>query len=205
MKMVSYTKESDHSNRYGIPDAIEIEPHGEHFDPSESSEIMYSSFKDYKGKIEDLIFFSAEKTIFLPIQNTIFSLPNKLSHIANAIIESEYILNLQENWDEEGANATNVKTYKKSILFLINYSKYILNEYKQILKEPHIDITRDGSVSIMWDTEIASFLIIFKKNDNEYAYFYGQEKNTKIPFKYAIKIEDEVDKITALWMQKNLK
>ncbi|MDZ4710422.1 MAG: hypothetical protein SH818_18630, partial [Saprospiraceae bacterium] len=91
-----------------------------------------------------------------------------------------------------------------SIFFLIKYSKFIFDKYNQILRKPHIDLTRDGSVSILWDTAISSFLIIFKRTENEYAYFYGKEKLPNVPFKYAIKIGSEIDEITALWMQKNL-
>ena len=80
----------------------------------------------------------------------------------DAISESKYLLELEEDWDDEGANVTTFETYKNAVDFVITSSKF-LNNYNSKLEKPFIDITRDGSISVQWDTPKASFFIIFKK------------------------------------------
>ncbi len=107
------------------------------------------------------------------------------------------MLELEDDWDEEGANSTNFETYKNAIDFVINSSK-LLNISKVV--KPFIDITRDGSISVQWDSPKAGFFIIFKKDNKKYAYYYGQEKETNIGFKYRIKLAEKIDQITLSWM-----
>ncbi len=143
--------------------------------------------------------------IVINIEDKKISLPEKLKHIAEAIIESKYILKLNDNWDDEGSSATDLKTYIKAINFVVKYSEHILNTpLQQVIDAPFIDIMRDGSISVLWDTDKAKFLIIFKKNENEFSYLYGEEKSTERPFQYAIKNDNRIDEITALWMSRNL-
>jgi hypothetical protein len=175
-----------------------------------------NNFLIYKTNIKDVIEYRPEKDLFadhisflrynkLPIEISIrgykLKLSYKLKHIADAINDSKILLDLEEDWDEDGANATNFETYKNAINFLVNYSTHILNNFRLILKKPFIDITRDGSISIQWDTDKAVFLIIFKKNKNEFAYYYGQEKETNSPFKYRVKINENINNITAEWLK----
>jgi len=143
--------------------------------------------------------------VSIQIGDKAFEFDARLAHIAQAINESKYILDLKDDWDDDGASSTDLKTYLKAVNFLVRYSKIILEKYLQIIDAPLIDIMRDGSVSILGETDNATFLIIFKKKDTEYSYFYGEEKRDKIPFNYAIKNEDDVNEITALWMSQNLK
>jgi hypothetical protein len=173
-------------------------------------------FLIYKTNIEDVIESRPEKVFFaehisflrynkLPIEFSIkgydIKLSYRLKHIAEAINDSKVLLDLEEDWDDDGANATNFATYKNAIKFLVNYSTHILDEFGLVLKKPFIDITRDGSISIQWDTDTAVFLIIFKKNKNEFAYYYGQEKETNSPFKYRVKINENINNITAEWLK----
>src|SRR5450755_3365262 len=144
------------------------------------------SFEDsYLGFIERLRRYNTEP-IKIYIKDYEFVLPHALKNIVDAISESKYLLELEEDWDDEGANVTTFETYKNAVDFVITSSKF-LNNYNSKLEKPFIDITRDGSISVQWDTPKASFFIIFKKNNKEYAYYYGQEKETQIGFKYRIK------------------
>ncbi|MCW3106504.1 MAG: hypothetical protein JWQ09_1010 [Segetibacter sp.] len=152
----------------------------------------------------DIKVIERPRNVHIQIEDTNFSLPGPLKQIAEAINKSKEILSLNDDWDDEGASSTNFKTYLKAINFVVNYSKFILDTFKVIIDYPDIDILRDGSVSAFWETPRATFLIIFKKNNNPYSYFYGNNKVDEIPFKYAIKNEGKIDQITAEWMSANL-
>jgi hypothetical protein len=112
------------------------------------------------------------KKVSIQIGNKTFEFDVRLGHIEQAINESKYILDLKDDWDDDGASSTDLGTYLKAVNFLVLYSKTILDKYIQIIDAPLIDIMRDGSVSILWETNNATFLIIFKKKDTEYSYFY---------------------------------
>lgn len=172
----------------------------------ESSEFKKLSIKlSYASSYDlDLKVFEKPRNVYIKVGDNNLSLPYQLTHILEAINKSKEILSLDNDWDDEGANATNFKTYFKAITFVVNYSKYILETLKTVIDSPDIDIMRDGGVSVFWETAKATFLIIFKKNDTPYSYYYGNNKIDDVPFKYAIKNEGEVDQITAKWMCENL-
>lgn len=142
-------------------------------------------------------------SIVLEIAYERISLPIKLKNIADSIKEAKQILEYEDNWDEEGAIETDLETFKKAVDFLTLYSIYLL-KYGTIDK-PFIDIMRDGSVSIMWETEKATLLVIFKKGNKALSYLYGQPKDdTKQPFPYSVENVSKIDEILALWMRQYL-
>lgn len=141
--------------------------------------------------------------IVLEIANERISLPIKLKKIADSIKDAEQILEYEDNWDEEAAIATDPETFKKAIDFLISYAIYLLKY--GVIDKPFIDIMRDGSVSIMWETDKATLLVIFKKGNKELSYLYGQPKdNKKQPFPYSVENGNKIDEILALWMRNYL-
>ncbi len=144
------------------------------------------------------------QNVQIQISDNHFSLPISLNHIAKSIINSQAIMLLENDWDDDGADATNLNTYLKAVSFVVSYSKFIFESLKVVIDYPDIDILRDGSVSVFWETHKATFLIIFKKNDNRYSYFFGNNKVDGIPFKYAIDNQGKIDEITAKWMSQNL-
>ena len=145
--------------------------------------------------------------INLCVNNNNFTLPHELKHIANAIEKSKYLLDLNHGWDEEEASATNVETFIKAVRFIIDYSTYILQNINNIVIDaPDIDILKDGSIIVNWETDTSSFAIIFDKSNAEFSYYYAKVKNGQMPpLKYGVKTDLGIDKITtAPWMANNL-
>lgn len=140
--------------------------------------------------------------LYIKIENDVLFLSYQLKDIYEIISESKQLLNLKDDWDDAGALATDADTFIKAVTFLVVYSTYLLKN--GILESPFIDVMRDGSVSIWWENSKASLLIIFKKGNAPISYFYGEEKASKVPFKYAIGNVNQVDEILALWMTKYL-
>ncbi len=159
----------------------------------------------YEKLIAERIEVTPIRTSFI-VSDTRYSLPFRLKNIADVIIKGKHLLELPDDWDEEQSFSTDLPTFLKAITFLINYSGYILNEYKTVIDAPDLDILHDGSITVNWETPGASFLIIFKKNDNEISYYYGKAKDSLIPLQYGINNRSKkVDEMTALWMYQNLK
>lgn len=144
---------------------------------------------------------------YIHIKDNHFELPYELKHIANSIEKSKYLLDLNDDWDDEGAEATNLETYLRGIKFIVNYSTYIFVNTYETIDAPDIDILKDGSIIINWETDTSSFTIIFDKKNDEFAYYYAKMKNGQMPpLKYGIKTETGIDKITTVpWMANNLK
>jgi hypothetical protein len=128
-----------------------------------------TSFLNSYGTIEK------QDDIFFSIGRKTFQLPKELSEIKQAIVEAKDILYLKDDWDDEGADATDEETFLSAISFLVMYSKHLFKHHGAVIDTPFIDILRDGSIGILWDNP-----------------------------KYAITNGGDVDEITALWMLNNL-
>jgi len=132
-----------------------------------------------------------------------FLFPSELISIADQLTEATEILNYQDDWDENGADATDQKTFLSAARFLEVYSNFIFKNYAKVLAIPYVDITRDGSISIDWETENGKFLIIFNKQPTNRDFYYGERLSNSISIKSAIEInsEIEVDESLAIWMK----
>lgn len=134
-----------------------------------------------------------------------YDIPVRLKHIAQQIEDAKVILEYKDDWDDEGAMATDINTFEKAVNFVVQYSVFVFNNYTTILKEPYIDILRDGSISVHWDAaKNTQLLIVFKKDKDELAYFYAEQGDRKIPFKSAIVPGDPVNETLAIWMRSYL-
>ena len=134
-----------------------------------------------------------------------YTVPVSLKPVAHQIEEARIILEYEDDWDDEGAIATEIDTFEKAVNFLVDYSTFVYKNYAVILKEPYIDILRDGSVSVHFEAaRNTQLLIVFKKEENELAYFYAEQGDRKIPFKSAIIPGEPVDETLASWMKNHI-
>ena len=115
------------------------------------------------------------------------------------INDSKYILDLQEGWGDNGAPIS-LNVYQSSIEFVLNYSGYILNIYKIAISTPEIKPVRDGSIDLVWNTDLAYMAINIKLSTDGLlgTFFSFKHENKKIK-------EGELDLTivesdTAYWM-----
>lgn len=149
--------------------------------------------------------FPKESDYTFEVNGKSYTVPVGLKYIAQHIEEARIILEYEDDWDDEGAMATDLDTFEKAVKFMVDYSLFVYNNYAVILKEPYIDILRDGSVSVHWEaSRNTQMLIIFKKEKNELAYFYAEQGERRIPFKSAIIPGEPVDETLAAWMKNHL-
>ena len=133
-----------------------------------------------------------------------FQFPKQLNAVASQVAEAAEILTYKNNWDEEGAEATDEKTFFSAIDFVYSYSTHIFINYGVAVAAPYITIGFDGSVSADWNTPNGGMLIIFKKQTTGWAYYYAKAKSEKITLKGGIKIGEQPEKVLVEWMRKFL-
>ena len=73
---------------------------------------------------------SGSDDIELVIGSKIYHIDRRLSKIAQEIKDSQELLNLPEDWDLQDAKPINTNAYFATLNFLIDYSSYILTNFK---------------------------------------------------------------------------
>jgi hypothetical protein len=126
-------------------------------------------------------------------------IPQKLKHIELSISNAQSILNLTDNWDDDGALKVPVNVYNNAILFLKKYVLVILNDLKTVISAPEINPVKDGSIDLEWHTPQARMLINVKK-DEKIAY-YGDNYNDFNSIKGKVDTQS-VQTFLAVWMTK---
>lgn len=161
--------------------------------------------KNTKKSQRNSLYTSFENDLTVHVNDKIFQLPSRLKHIAQQIEEAKELLNYADDWDDEGAVAMDGPAFEKAACFVIDYATYIFKHFATVLSVPYIDILRDGSASVHWENkENNQFLIVFKKEADDLAYYYAEQSDRKIPFKSAIVPNASVDETLALWMKNHL-
>lgn len=99
--------------------------------------------------------------------------PHSLSHIAEEIEKSKFILKLKKNWDDNAAKPINKKTYLNAINFLANLSRNIYTKCDFVIDAPKIFPSSDGAVDIFWRKD--GYRLIMKVPENsDTLNFYGE-------------------------------
>lgn len=130
-----------------------------------------------------------------------FSLSRKLSSLYQTIQESKNILELEEDWDGDGALPCNSETYIRSIEFLTDYSNEVLESFDIILDNPEINIARDGSIDLEWRSKNYILLINFNNSEIIDIQYYGEDNISKTIIKGFIE-DKSINKDLAFWMKK---
>lgn len=139
--------------------------------------------------------------ILLNVGEKIFILDRHLVSIKEVILSSENLLKLEDDWDDEGAIATNTLTYGRAIELLINYSRNLLSTYNSIIAVPEINITKDGSIDLEWRTENHILLMNIQNTEDFIVHYYGEDYKSKTIIKGFIE-SHAINSDLAFWMQK---
>lgn len=98
---------------------------------------------------------------------------SRLSEISKAIQESKYILDLKDDWDDEGSVGYELSTWKRAVGFLTDLAKTALDSFGVLIDPPKIYHGPDGSIDMLWKNEAYKILVNFPKDDALPASFYG--------------------------------
>ena len=131
-----------------------------------------------------------------PVKQT---LPLGLQSLMQELEASKSILDLVENWDEEGALPISPIIHETATRFLQNYASFIFKKYKAVIDAPCINPVKNGSIDLEWHSPTVQLLINIRDTQN--AYFYGDNYNNINPIKGSISVKT-VEPFFAAWMLK---
>jgi hypothetical protein len=99
------------------------------------------------------------------------SLP--INHIIAAIRKSYSILDLQDNWDSEGAVAVKFATLERTVSFLLTSAIQLWKLHGICLDAPDISPVTDGSIDLHWRKGGGELLINVPSDASEPLSYYG--------------------------------
>jgi len=98
--------------------------------------------------------------------------------IEQVIESSRNILNLRDDWDEEGSSGYAVETWARATRFIRRVALAFKNDMGRWVDAPKITPGPDGSIDVRWKTEKRSLLINFPADDTKPADFFGSNKGS---------------------------
>lgn len=93
-------------------------------------------------------------------------------NIFKAIDKSKYILDLSDDWDDEGAKGYSKSTWILAIGFLLRYLKQLNIDFNINPIVPKIYHAPNSSIDILWETSTCRILINIQ-DGGERAFFYA--------------------------------
>ncbi len=139
--------------------------------------------------------------IALNIGERWFYLNSKLRHLYDVILDSRKILDLKEDWDQDGAIAVNKEIYFRAIETLIAYSNNVLNVHNIAINAPHISVAADGSIDLDWKTPTSELLLTILNTEDFSLHYYGDDGNNNTVIKGTLN-ESRINEDLSYWMRK---
>lgn len=97
--------------------------------------------------------------------------------IEREIESSKFILELPEDWDEEGSPNYSEGTWKTATQFIRKTAFQFKKETDRWIDAPKITPSHDGSIDVRWKSSERSLLINFPADSSSPATFFGSDKN----------------------------
>lgn len=105
-------------------------------------------------------------------------LTEKLSHIRKAIADSRWLLDLDHDWDEQGAEPYSAATRKRASEFLWKHAVWMVRKWGIVMPAPKLLPGPNGSIDIHWDTPRFEMLINVPKDYQDKASFYADDRGS---------------------------
>lgn len=103
------------------------------------------------------------------------SVPRISVRIADAVESSRRILELPENWDEEGSPAYAYQTWERAAQFVVQTAIAQRKKSGVWVDPPKITPGPDGSIDVRWKVPYRSALINFPAAETEPIQFFGSD------------------------------
>jgi hypothetical protein len=150
--------------------------------PKELKEQLIEQIKSVPEGISpsaQLDFLSSKVPIVKEEKIAYFYKKKKLGELATDLkylFESLYILQLEENFDDENSPKYDEKTWIEVIKFLIHYAETLHQDFNIKIDVPKIYHAPKSSIDILWETSTYTLLINVLKN-GENAVFYADNND----------------------------
>ena len=105
----------------------------------------------------------------------VVELPNQFYALYNAIEESKYILELEENFDNEGSPPYEESVWRKAVKFITSFTLWMFEKTKKVIDAPEIHDGLNGSIDILWEQANYILLINIPKEPDKPLSFYGSD------------------------------
>jgi len=123
----------------------------------------------------------------------------ELKAITEAIKKSESILNLEENWDGEGAESYTREVWSSATNFLWQLAEWAYIHLKLIIPVPRILPSDEGSIDLHWKTDKYELLVSIPSNTDEAIDYYGDNYKEVSPIRSCQEAEEPY-KVIASWI-----
>lgn len=117
----------------------------------------------------------SKKITVITLDNINIRVSQDLPILIQSIEKSKYILELKDNWDDEGAKAYLKDTWIKAIKFIVNYAELILAHTGKSIIAPNIYHGPDGSIDLLWKHLSFNLLINIPEDATLLGTFYGDD------------------------------
>ncbi len=101
------------------------------------------------------------------------AVPTELDHVAGAVNDSRRILELPDNWDDEGSPAYSLDTWERAARFLLQSAVVLFKKRRIVTPAPTISHGPKGSIDIYWRTSSFTLLINVPCRANQVIDYYG--------------------------------
>jgi hypothetical protein len=101
---------------------------------------------------------------------------HNLEEIDHLIGSSRKMLELEEDWDGEGASPIAESTWQRAVDFLRGAASTLWSKYNLQMESPSIVPASDGSIDLHWKLSNRELLINIPPKQNEWADYYGDNK-----------------------------
>jgi hypothetical protein len=118
----------------------------------------------------EVYLFKGKPIVFLPLE---------LTFLFKTMDKSQYILQLEDNWDDAGGEKYTEKTWVNAMSFLTRYAKNLFNDFNIIINSPKIYHGPNGSIDILWEPSAYRLVINIPKESNK-AMFYADDYKDQI-------------------------
>lgn len=107
----------------------------------------------------------------------IIDISYQFQNLIEEIEKSKYILELPDDWDDEGSPKYEEEVFINAIEFLIKSVQDIKDEFDVIIDTPKILHGPDGSIDVLWKNADYKLLLNISPDENNIATFYGYNSN----------------------------
>ncbi len=135
-------------------------------------------------------------------KETIFGLevPNELSSLISLVERSKYILDLKDDWDENGSKPYFYDTWEKSARFVTSFMIDFWRKSFVKPVEPNIYHAPESSIDIFWKTENFTLLINIPRDITKKATFSGKNNLSGDEIKGSLDTSKSADWLIS-WME----
>ena len=128
-----------------------------------------------EGSLRETSTFSASEKMW-----QVWDRVGSVERLENAMRQSDWLLSLRDNWDDEGAQKYSSETLDRALWFLRNHMQWAREKYEAVLPIPRILPGPEGSIDLHWKCESFEVLLNIPP-EPEPASFYGDDfGNAKI-------------------------